>query len=48
MEPILTSRSSRLPEVFNEVNFRPAVCNTVAKFDIHYFELYYYFTVWNI
>ena len=48
MEPILTSLSSRqikILEVSNEGNFRPAVCNTVTKFDINCFELYYYFTV---
>ena len=38
MEPILRSGRSRSKlklEVYNEVNFRPAVRNTVTKFDIN-------------
>ena len=35
MEHIVTSRA----EVFNEVNFRPTVPNTVTKIDINCFKL---------
>ena len=48
MEPILTSHNRWLNlnyGVFNVVNFRPAVPNTVTKFDSNLFRLYYYFTV---
>ena len=46
MEPILRSGSSRLnlyTEMFNEVNFCPAVRNTSTKSDNNCFKLYYYY-----